>query len=320
MLVLLWGLAADPPLAAIREQLQLIGAPTVFVDQREVANIDVELTVSDVVHASLRIADQRVDLNEVAAAYLRPYQSCRLPAIASAGPDSAAWRHAANVDDILTSWAEITPALLVNPLDAMSANNSKPYQLEQLSALGWKTPETLITTEPEAARIFWERHGSVIYKSVSGVRSQVSRLSPRHLDRFESITSCPTQFQQYIAGTDHRVHVVGSRVFACQVLCDADDYRYPGAHDVDLRACELPREIEERCRITSAAMRLPLVGIDLRLTPEGEWFCFEANPSPGFTFYEQSAGLAISEAVAVFLTSAGDHHQPHFATRQTTYA
>jgi D-alanine-D-alanine ligase-like ATP-grasp enzyme len=48
-------------------------------------------------------------------------------------------------------------------------------------------------------------------------------------------------------------------------------------------------------------MSLPLAGIDLRRTASGEWYCFEVNPSPGFSFYEDATGQPISEAVATLL-------------------
>jgi hypothetical protein len=301
-LVLLWGLEADTPLAVVRHEFEALGVPTIFVNQREVLDMDFRMTAGETVDAAIRIQQKWVDLSDVTAAYLRPFSSCQLPAIAKGGPESPASQHAAAVDDFLFCWAELTGALLINPLAAMSGNGSKPYQLEQLRRIGWSVPETLITTDPDAAREFWERHGEVIYKSVSGVRSKVSRLRPDHLERFASISSCPTQLQQYIAGTDHRIHVVGSEVFACEVRSEADDYRYPGEGGVEVRPCALTFDVEELCLRTAEALELPFVGIDLRLTPEGEWFCFEANPSPGFTYYENAAGLPIARAVAGLLT------------------
>jgi len=305
VLILLWGLESDAPLAAVREQLQSLGAPIIFADQRDVENIEVDLEVGESVSASLRIRGEPLDLAGVTAAYLRPYNSCDLPDIVSAGPESPAWKHAALVDDILASWVEISPAFLVNPFSAMAANNSKPYQLEQIRRQGWSVPETLITTDPQAAHAFWEQHGDVIYKSVSGIRSQVSRLGPHHRERFADIASCPTQFQRHIRGRDYRAHVVGDEVFACEVCCDADDYRYPGDGAVDIRACVLPRDIEDRCRQTAGAAGLPVSGIDLRRASDGEWFCFELNPSPGFTYYESQTGQPIARSVARFLMQGG---------------
>ncbi len=51
-------------------------------------------------------------------------------------------------------------------------------------------------------------------------------------------------------------------------------------------------------------MGLLVAGIDLRLTPDDEWYCFEVNPSPGFTFYEDAGGQPIAAAIAGLLRSA----------------
>jgi D-alanine-D-alanine ligase-like ATP-grasp enzyme len=119
------------------------------------------------------------------------------------------------------------------------------------------------------------------------------------------VAFCPTQFQQYVPGTDTRVHVVGTEIFPCEIVCGATDYRYPGDEEVELRACRLPPEVEERCFQLSSAMNLPVAGIDLRVTPDGEWYCLEVNPSPAYSYYQAHAGLPISAAVARLLASAG---------------
>jgi glutathione synthase/RimK-type ligase-like ATP-grasp enzyme len=301
VLVLLWGFETDPPLLAVREQLRIMGTPNVLVDQRLVLDTDVKLQVGEEVAAAIRIGECEIDLATVTAAYIRPHDSRRLPEISSAGPQSLLWRHAIEVDDILSSWSEMTSAFVVNRLSAMASNNSKPYQLQQIERLGFSVPETLITTDPKAALAFWERHGNVIYKSISAIRSRVAQLGPEQTQRLEDIASCPTQFQQYINGTDYRVHVVGEEAFAAEVLCDADDYRYPGQHAVEVRPCDLPSELESQCHKIATALQLPVAGIDLRRTPTGEWFCFEVNPSPGFTYYEEATGQPIANSIARLL-------------------
>lgn len=300
MLILLWGLENDPPLADVRDELTLLNVPTLFVDQRRILETQIEMTAAGTVEGFLRIGGECIDLADVTAMYVRAYESVRLPDIAGAGRESAAWIHAEQVDDILASWSELTPALVVNRFSASAANGSKPYQLQQIRTLGWSTPETLITTDPTELQTFWDRHGNVIYKSISSVRSRVSRLTPEHARRFSDLPFCPTQFQEHIEGIDYRVHVVGEKVFACEVRCGADDYRY-SAHSPDIRAYSLPAEIEERCRATAAAMKLSIAGIDLRRASDGRWFCFEVNPSPAFSYYEQSTGQPIAQALGQLL-------------------
>src|ERR1019366_7154596 len=127
------------------------------------------------------------------------------------------------------------------------------------------------------------------------------------LERLDRVRTCPTQFQEWIPGTDVRVHVMGERLFATEVTTDAVDYRYAGrdGHERTMRAVELPRVIARRCRDTAAALGMVSAGIDLRRTPDGEYYCFEANPTPGFTFYQQYTGQRIGDAlVDLLLTGA----------------
>jgi glutathione synthase/RimK-type ligase-like ATP-grasp enzyme len=304
VLVLLWGLSTERPLAAVREELLRLGVPTVTVDQHAVLDTEIRLNVGRDLEGAIRVAGEGwIDLSEVSAVYLRPYDSCRVPAVTQEGSDNTALRHALTVDHIMASWSEMTSALVINRLRAMATNNSKPYQLEQIRSSGFNVPETLVTTDPSAVQDFWERHREVIYKSVSGTRSRVARLRPEHRERLGNVAFCPTQFQRYILGTDHRVHVVGDEVFASEVISEADDYRYPGQHSVEIHARCLPRDVEERCRLLSVALQLPVAGIDLRRTPEGDWYCFEVNPSPAFTFYERWTGQPIGRAVANLLAT-----------------
>ena len=301
MLILLWGLATENPLRLVYEELQRVNARTRLVDQREVLATEVNLSVGSDVSGSVVTRDQKIDLGEVTAAYIRPYDSRLLPVVSRAGPESREWKHALMLDDTLSSWAEVTPSLVVNRLGDMSVNGSKPYQLELIRKLGFNTPETLVTTVPIEAQAFWERHGIVIYKSVSSLRSIVSRLQPEHVGRLADVTFCPTQFQQYIKGCDYRVHVVGSEVFACEVSTDATDYRYPNGNPVRIRSCSLPQDVEDRCRLLAARMNLPVAGIDLRRSPDGEWYCFEVNPSPAFSYYQSESGQPISSAITRLL-------------------
>jgi glutathione synthase/RimK-type ligase-like ATP-grasp enzyme len=179
--------------------------------------------------------------------------------------------------------------------------------------VGFDIPETLITNDVAAAREFIERAWSdgagVIYKSVSGVRSIVQRVGKQDLGRLDRIRWCPTQFQRLVEGTDIRVHVVGSSALAATIVSEATDYRY-AARDIgvepEIVACELDAALHAKCVGLAQRLNLPLAGIDLRRTPDRRHVCFEVNPSPAFSFYEQRAGLPIGAAVAGYLAADAD--------------
>lgn len=144
---------------------------------------------------------------------------------------------------------------------------------------------------------------TLIYKSISGVRSIVSHLKPEHAGRLERLRWCPTQFQQHVPGEDYRVHVMGEEAFAARIVSSADDYRYASRQQGHTRIerAGLSEDVLERCRRMARAMELPVAGSDLRRTPEGEWYCFEVNPSPGFTYYQEATGYEMDRAVARLL-------------------
>jgi glutathione synthase/RimK-type ligase-like ATP-grasp enzyme len=195
---------------------------------------------------------------------------------------------------------------VVNRVAGGISNNSKPYQALLLRRAGLRVPPTLVTNDAEAARAFVSAHGAVIYKSLSGIRSIVRRLEPADLSRLDLLRHGPAQFQAYVPGDNVRVHTVGDRVFAVRVHSEAVDYRY--AHrdglDMEMERSSLPRTIQDACVAVARDLDLPLAGIDLKQTPDGEWYCFEVNPCPGFLYYERHSGLPISAALADLLHEA----------------
>lgn len=193
---------------------------------------------------------------------------------------------------------------VVNPMGSSASNNSKPYQGLLVRKCGLRTPRTLITSDPTAAAAFYDEcEGQVIFKSLSGVRSIVRRMEPEDVQRLHLLRNGVAQFQEYLAGDNVRVHTVGERLFATRIRSEAVDYRY--AHlqgaDTHMEPTELPTAVAQACRQLTEATNLLLAGIDLKETPQGEWYCFEVNPAPGFSFVELRTGQPISVALAELL-------------------
>jgi glutathione synthase/RimK-type ligase-like ATP-grasp enzyme len=193
---------------------------------------------------------------------------------------------------------------VVNRVAAMASNGSKPFQAQAILRQGLQTPETLITSDPEAVRDFVSRVGRVVFKSASGVRSIVRELEPGDLARLDQIRWCPVQFQAFVEGRNMRVHTIGDEVFATAITSEATDYRYAQRQTGDpaeLEAVELSDELAERCLALARDLNLPFAGIDLKVTPDDEVYCFEVNPSPAYAYYESQTGQPISKALARYL-------------------
>jgi RimK-like ATP-grasp domain len=181
-----------------------------------------------------------------------------------------------------------------------STNASKPFQTSLVQEAGFSIPETLVTSDAEDAREFFDVHdGQVIYKSISYVRSIVKQMTLEDLDRLDTLRTCPVQLQQMVPGTDYRVHVMGNQVFAHKINATENDYRYD--KQAEIVAFELDPETQNKCINVARRLNMEIAGVDLRLTPDGETYCFEVNPSPAFSWYEVRTGQPITSALCDLL-------------------
>ena len=312
-MILLAGIPDERPMAVVAQALEAIGADYRMLDQRRFDAIDLTLEIGDAdeggaIHGTLALDGESTPLASVSAMYLRLMDDRFLPGIADLPAASPARMRCRRLHEMLHCIADIVPGRVLNRPSDSASNHSKPYQAQAIRAAGFDIPETLITNDVTVAREFieraWSEGGDAIYKSVSGVRSIVQRVGKDDLARLDRIRWCPTQFQRFVAGTDIRVHVVGTSVLAATIVSYATDYRYAAREigvEPEIAPCELDDGLRAKCVALAERLHLPLAGIDLRRTPDGRHVCFEVNPSPAFSFYEQRAGLPIAESVARYL-------------------
>jgi glutathione synthase/RimK-type ligase-like ATP-grasp enzyme len=247
--------------------------------------------------------DWRLDLDDLTGVYVRYLGADGRMPLPDIPPGSAAAMYF-EYDSGLMALLEDLPCPVVNRVAGGVSNNSKAYQALLVRQCGLLTPPTLITNDPEAVRRFYEDcQREVVYKSLSGVRSIVRRLRPEHLERLPLLRHGPAQFQSFIPGDNVRVHTVGDRLFASRVISQAVDYRYGRreGHDVVMEPTEVPAAVGQACLRLARRLDLVLAGIDLKQTPDGDYYCFEVNPSPGFLYYEQHTRQPISAALADLL-------------------
>src|SRR5258708_7459161 len=218
--------------------------------------------------------------------------------------EKAVERASAERDPEIAALLNNLPCKVANRPTAGISNRSKPFQALYIRECGFRIPETLVTNDPEAAKRFYEEYnGKVIFKSISGIRSIVRRLSPEYIERLALLRNGPTQFQALIAGDDIRVHVVGDQCFATRIRCSSVDYRFACEEGIllQMEPALLSAEITSMCLQLSQRLGLTFAGIDLRESPTGEYYCFEVNDAPGFSFYEAKTRQPISTALGEFL-------------------
>ncbi|MET0908012.1 MAG: alpha-L-glutamate ligase [Ilumatobacteraceae bacterium] len=301
-MILLWGIPSEPPMRLAVEAAERAGIEHVVINQRRAAAYDLVVDPSDPAAGWLVVDGREIRLGEIDGVYVRIMEPSRLPE-QGVGVDPELVARSAAFHTLLLTWVEFAPCRVANRTAPMASNGSKPYQARLISDAGFDTPPTLVTDDPDEVARFEARHGPLVYKSTSSVRSIVRVLDDPARQRLHRLAPLPTQFQRCEAGTDVRVHVVDDAVFAARASSTAIDYRYATSDgvDVELRAMDLPDDVARRCVALAAALDLPFAGIDLRERPDGSWVCFEVNPSPGYSWYETEAGLPISDRLVMWL-------------------
>ena len=233
-MILVWGSLSDPPIAGVLDALDGRGAEKFHIDESALASLRYDITFGATPAGWIAPAGRRISIETIRGMYLRPGE-----------PSSGAARIASTT---LLALATSLSAVVVNRPSAGRSNSSKPYQLGLISQAGFKVPDTLVTTDPAAARAFLRQHGRLVYKSLSGIRSVVATLDESNHARLDDVRTGPVQLQAYVPGFDVRVHVVGDRWFACSVRSAAIDYRYAAAAGTtaELSAFGLPKRIGNR--------------------------------------------------------------------------
>lgn len=285
------GCPSDEPVAMLLQALEQTGCPVILLDPRDPGRplLQWHLDASGQLRAELGTGRHARPLDDLAGLYLRFPDPARVP-------DAAAW---------IQAWvelAELASFTVVNRVSAMASNGSKPLQSRLLSAAGFALPEMLVSRDVAAVQAF-EARCAVVYKSASGVRSIVQALDDSSRARLHRVRHMPTLFQQRLGGTNVRVHVVGDEVFATEIDSAALDYRYAGrsGETSRLRATRLDTATEALCRRATRELGLHFAGLDLMLTDDGRVCCFEANPSPGYSWFQNATGQDIAGALARLL-------------------
>ena len=312
--VLVCGVASESPLAMAIEAAGRLGIDCRVIDQRNLAGQDIEAGVrGGKLFARWWDGASELDLARCGGAYTRVVPASLLRD-APADPHGVMHHH--YLVDALNAWLEAAPIRVANRMGAGISNASKPWQARLIRDAGFAVPPSIVTNDPDAVRAFRRIYGEVVFKSASGVRSIVTRLGDAHDAELERIRALPTLFQAFVPGVNYRVHVVGEGVFCTRVDSDATDYRYASREgtSAEMHPDSLPADVARRCVALAAGMGLALAGIDLKRQPDGQFVCFEVNPSPAYSCFDRESAEAVAEALVIHLSGGsrrGSHRKRH---------
>lgn len=206
------------------------------------------------------------------------------------------------------------PCDWVNPRAADEAAHHKPFQWAAACEVGLPMPRTLVTTKPEDALRFIKETGvgKVVFKAFLATQEawrETRLVTQDDLNHLDLVRYAPVIFQEYIEGVDLRITAVGDTILAAEI--DARKTVYPVdmrmvIGEADIRPVELPPKLGNAVRKLQRRLGLSYGAIDMRRTPEGEYYFFEVNPAGQWLFVEHRTGLPISQTVADLLARRDD--------------
>ncbi len=189
---------------------------------------------------------------------------------------------------------------VVNPLATVSIHSLKPMQMNLFQRAGLPVPDTLVTSDADAVRNFFQQcNGDVIYKPLGG-GGYVRELEPTDLadDRLALLGNSPVMFQQRCYGDNLRLYIIdGQLVGAGRIVTKALDYRIAD-HGVEQLEID-PQIIEAAIRATEI-LGLIFAGVDVIANDDG-FVILEANPSPMFVEFDKRAGTQVAASLAGYL-------------------
>lgn len=204
---------------------------------------------------------------------------------------------------------------LNNPKNLFIASN-KFSQLLVAQQLGFKVPETLISTDKNSIRRFINRfNGRVVCKAVKhGFFKQhgktllafTRRINTDFLNNLDEYCAIPMVYQQEIKKVyDLRVTVVDDSVFATAIMSqehaetEVDWRTWDVVSDVNLRhkRVELPHEIEAMCIEITQRFNLRYSAIDMILSEDGSCYFLEMNPNGQWAWIEGITGYPIRDSI-----------------------
>jgi len=206
--------------------------------------------------------------------------------------------------------------LWVNPIDSVQLAERKVYQLRLAQQLGFKTPDTLISNNPEKLRLFFNKNnGNIICKPIfhglfvsNNERAAVytHRVKVDELNNDIQLTSCPTLLQQEIPkGTDIRATFIGEEVFSVEIYSDTSkplDWRCL-KESVLYRLYELSDNVCNACKAMMKTMGLTFGAFDFVKTEDGQLYFLEINPTGEWAWLEKEMGFQMRDAfIRLFYT------------------
>ncbi|MBA2554240.1 MAG: hypothetical protein H0V10_11230 [Geodermatophilaceae bacterium] len=278
------GTKADPVMVHFATRCVVRGVPFAVIDLLDTAAYGDWCLSAPPQPTDYMTGAEVVLPGELSGLYIRPIYLGRTPA------EAARWR---GLMDGFGAWMDETEVHIVNRPNSHQLNSYKPAHYAWLSGNGLLVPPSLMSSDTRRVHEFVAA-GRAVVKPVCGTRATTREIDVGSLDRLAD-SEGPVLVQRLVEGADVRVHVVGRQVISCRFASAAIDYR--SDRKAERAVIDIPEDLADLLVVKTAAQGLSFVGWDFKVDADGTYWCLEANPMPGYSFYDRVCDGAISDAL-----------------------
>jgi glutathione synthase/RimK-type ligase-like ATP-grasp enzyme len=311
MTVLVIGHEGDAHTLAVVREIGRLGGDVAIADLSDFpqrSQLNIRYTCCGDHQFEISIDGQARSLDDVAAAWWRrPQQPQVSAAIGSESHRLFALNEAA---EALAGLWHALDVFWVNDPARDHVAHRKITQLRMAQQCGFRIPDTLISNDPERARVFIDHRGyrNVVYKAFSAFEDEwreTRLLRPDELSLLDNVQYAPVIFQEYVeAAYDLRITVVGDAVFAAAI--HSQETSYPVDFRMDMASAtiepvDVPPSVEGQVTTYLRALGLQYGAIDMRVRPDGEYVFLEINPAGQWLFVEEVTHQPIAATLAQLL-------------------
>jgi RimK-like ATP-grasp domain len=283
-------------------------------DFPDACSVSIEIDAGRV-HGELRTHDDRVDFDDICAAWFRRSGNLYETRLTITSE---------KLDNYVKIQSQGTLAALCSTLQTLWVSHPltlrraevKALQLVEASKAGLRIPHTLISNDPERATPFVAALGDVdcavkpllavgVTDEQGGFRMPLTAMLPRG-HSLESVAHAPTILQPYVEKAfELRCVVIGEKVFAAKMDTQADERSRIDSRggEPDHEIFALPDDVEAALHRVMASFGLNFASLDMIVTPDGEFVFLELNPNGQWLWLEYELGLPLVATMADLLMS-----------------
>jgi len=276
------------------------GVPYLRLNSEDISEISICHNISTTI---LQIKNITFDLSKVKSVYFR-----RAPTVFHKSFENADVQFVNRERrDFLEGLYISLGAKWINPIFSTYMSERKIFQLNLAKSIGFTTPKSLASNNPEKIISFMETNKRNIIKPIShglqitneGAYSiHTSEITRKNLcEKKHTIIECPVLIQERVANCcDIRATVVGKKIFAVEIHKENKeevDWRKPG-EKISYKDHSLPKSIEQLIFKLHKSLSLTYSGIDFIYTPAQQYYFLEINPAGEWVWLDNELKIPIA--------------------------